>query len=543
MQIIVPMSGFGERFRRAGYDVPKPLIEVEGKPIIAHVIDLFPGETRFVFICNQDHLDTPSYRMREVLKHYCPTGQIVPIAPHKLGPVNAVIQARDYIDPATPTIVNYCDFTCVWDYPAFKQFVLKTECDGAIPCYRGFHPHMLGSVNYAYVRQTNGWVDDIQEKKPWTARPMEEYASSGTYYFRTGTHALDACAKSMQRPELALNGEYYASLAYKPMLDERKKVAVFEIEHFMQWGTPEDLCEYNATSRIFRKLAESRQIPPRQSGAVMIPMAGAGSRFAAAGYKQPKPLIPVSGRMMAAQATRDMPDAPRYVFIVRQDLPDVSLISNAMMEEFPTASVVVLDQLTDGQARTCLLATETLDLDAPLTIGACDNGVLYNSEALEALLADQTCDVVIWGVASHFGAARSPGMYGWIDADAGQVKRVSVKTPLADPRVDPIVIGAFTFRRARDFVASAERMISRDGRVNGEFYVDTCVNDAIALGLNVRLFEADAYLCWGTPDELRTFQYWQACFHKWPSHPYRLEKDADIPAGALKDMLDALTPR
>jgi NDP-sugar pyrophosphorylase family protein len=52
MQIVIPMSGFGERFRKAGYDVPKPLIEIDGKPIIAHVIDMFPGEDNFIFICN-----------------------------------------------------------------------------------------------------------------------------------------------------------------------------------------------------------------------------------------------------------------------------------------------------------------------------------------------------------------------------------------------------------------------------------------------------------------------------------------------------------
>ena len=63
MQIIIPMSGFGERFRRAGYTVPKPLVEIDGKPIIAHVIDMFPGETDFIFICNRDHLNEPAYRM------------------------------------------------------------------------------------------------------------------------------------------------------------------------------------------------------------------------------------------------------------------------------------------------------------------------------------------------------------------------------------------------------------------------------------------------------------------------------------------------
>jgi len=79
MQIVIPMSGFGERFRRAGYKVPKPLIEVDGKPIIGHVIDMFPGEKDFIFICNQDHLSNPDYRMAEILSELCPTGRIIGI--------------------------------------------------------------------------------------------------------------------------------------------------------------------------------------------------------------------------------------------------------------------------------------------------------------------------------------------------------------------------------------------------------------------------------------------------------------------------------
>lgn len=60
MQIAIPMSGFGKRFRRAGYVLPKPLIGTDGRPIIAHVIDLFPGETDFVFFCNRDHHAKPT---------------------------------------------------------------------------------------------------------------------------------------------------------------------------------------------------------------------------------------------------------------------------------------------------------------------------------------------------------------------------------------------------------------------------------------------------------------------------------------------------
>ena len=94
MQIVIPMSGFGERFRNAGYTTPKPLITIEGKPIIEHVVDMFPGEKNFIFICNEEHLKEPKYRMASILKGICPSSKIVGIPPHKLGPIYAVRQAE-----------------------------------------------------------------------------------------------------------------------------------------------------------------------------------------------------------------------------------------------------------------------------------------------------------------------------------------------------------------------------------------------------------------------------------------------------------------
>jgi len=143
MQIIVPMSGFGERFRKANYALPKPLIEVERKPIIQHVIEMFPGEENFIFICNENHLRESEYKREETLTKICPSGKIIAIPQHKLGPVYAVLQAIEVVELDEPTIVNYCDFTCYWNYEHFKTFVDKKNSDGAIPSYRNLHPHTL----------------------------------------------------------------------------------------------------------------------------------------------------------------------------------------------------------------------------------------------------------------------------------------------------------------------------------------------------------------------------------------------------------------
>ena len=539
VQIVIPMSGFGERFRRAGYTFPKPLIEIEGKPIIAHVVDMFPGETDFIFICNQDHLNNPCYGMEIILRDVCPTGRILGIAPHKLGPVNAVRQAEHLLDMNQPVVVNYCDFTCYWDWAAFKEFVAKTGCVGSIPAYKGFHPHSLGSTNYAYMREADGWVLDIQEKQPFTSNRMEEFASSGTYYFATAREMSGAFAAVMEQ-DINVGGEYYVSLAYKPILAAGKPVTVYPLQHFMQWGTPQDVAEYNMWSRTFSLLAQDRIVPTQPKGSLIIPMAGLGQRFALENYNLTKPLIPVSGQPMAFQAIGDLPLGKHQAFVLRADMPGCEEVSTLLLKQYPEAVIRIIDKITEGQACTALIGLDALEevlegqVPGPVTIGACDNGALYNKAAFSELAEDHNVDVIVWGVRGYPNAVRNPQMFGWIDEDNGNIQSISVKKPLENPESDPIILGSFTFARAQDFRDCINSLIARDGRVNGEFYIDSCLNDAIDMGLTCRFFEVDSYLCWGTPNDLRTFEYWQSCFHKWAAHPYRLERDCRVPDNQLE---------
>lgn len=538
------MSGFGERFRRAGYSVPKPLIEIDGKPIIAHVIDLFPGEQDFIFICNEDHLKTPEYRMAEILNQYCPSGRIVGIPAHKLGPVHAVRQVSDLINLEEPVVVNYCDFTCYWDWQHFKTFVAATGCAGSIPAYRGFHPHTLGTTNYAYMRDQNGWVLDIQEKKPFTNNRMDEFASSGTYYFSSGQIMLDAFEATMEQG-LNVGGEYYVSLAYKPMLAAGLTVTTYPLQHFMQWGTPADVAEYNNWSDTFRRLgAESNSSDnvTTATGSMVMPMAGLGQRFAKEGFQQTKPLIPVSGRPMVIQASHDLPAARQHAFVLRRDMPGHDDITRTILDQFPDAAIHNAPAVTEGQACSAQLGIQALKLrygeaEGPITFGACDNGALYDYARFNSLLLNPEIDVIVWVARGHTNAIRHPHMFGWVDVNNDKsIKRISVKYPLDNPAKDPIIIGTFTFKRIEDFEHVFERLVSTNDRVNDEFYLDSCINHALALGLRCFIFEVDHFLSWGTPNDLRTFEYWQSCFDLWPGHPYQLEHDCRVPADAISTL-------
>jgi NDP-sugar pyrophosphorylase family protein len=525
MQIVIPMSGFGERFRIAGYTIPKSLIIVEGKTIIQHIVEMFSKEDDFIFICNKDHLADPEYKMQSTLEEICTSGKIVSIDPHKLGPVYTVMEAIEHIDLDKPTVVNYCDFTCYWNYGDFKKFIIKTDAEGVLPSYRGFHPHTLWNNYYAYIKETNLRACTIQEKQPFTDNPKNEFASSGTYYFKSGALMKNYFQKSIDK-NLTVNNEYYVSMVYQPMMDDGLNVFVYELEYFMQWGTPSDLEEYIYWSNIFRGLLEEKP-SPKQKGVLLLPMVGLGSRFQREGYDIPKPLIPVSGAPMGVQALNDLPQAESQRFVLRNEMPDLEQLKFFLGKTTIESKFVLLDHMTDGQASTCEEGLKGVDKELSVTIAACDNGMLYDPDKFEELVDDKNIDIIVWGARGYPGAIRSPNSYGWIDVDdkTNSINSVSVKVPLKNPKIDPIIVGAFTFKRLGDFLDAVERMKERKALVNGEYYVDMAINDAIFLGKNCKLFDVEKYICWGTPNDLKTFEYWQSCFHKWPSHPYRLEND------------------
>tara|TARA_B100000963_G_scaffold361806_1_gene399805 strand:+ start:9387 stop:10943 length:1557 start_codon:yes stop_codon:yes gene_type:complete len=514
------MSGFGERFRKAGYSVPKPLIEVDGRPIIEYVVNMFPGETHFSFICNRDHLNNDKYRMKEILSEVCPSGRIIGIKPHKLGPVHAVMQIDSYIDNNEPVIVNYCDFSCYWKYKDFKEFVLDENLDGAIPSYRGFHPHTIWSNYYAYLKTKNNLLIDIQEKKPFTKDPKKEFASSGTYYFKNGKILKDYFTKCIDL-ELKVNEEYYVSMVYKEMINDGLAIKPFELEHFMQWGTPRDLKDYLYWSDIFRKYTNQKN---PIDGTLIMPMAGRGSRFDHEDYELPKPLIPINKVPMAVKAYKDLPISKRNLSILRKDLPSLDLLKKELKTSFENLDFYELEELTNGQAISCYEAIKnTKDIDLPLTISACDNGVIYDYKEFMSLVENSSIDIIVWVAKGYPGASRNPEMYGWADVDSdGIVSGVSVKKPLLNPEKDSVIIGTFTYKHSDSFLRAVEALVKRNGTVNSEFYIDSSLQDSIDQGKRVAAFEVDKYLCWGTPNDLKTYEYWQSCFNKWDEHPYKI---------------------
>jgi NDP-sugar pyrophosphorylase family protein len=247
MKIIIPMTGNGSRFVAAGYKDLKPLIKVSGMPVIQWIVErMYPKDTPFLFVCRQEHLERIP-ELRRTLTAIAPNSEIFAIDDWvKLGPVYDVLRAASSIDDDERCAINYCDFYMRWDYGRFEREVAARDCDGCVPCYTGFHPHLLVPENlYASCRvDADNNLLEIREKFSFTEDKTLTLHSPGVYYFRSGAILKKYCQMLVDSGE-TLKGEYYASLIYNNMVRDGLKVWVpANTTQFCQWGTPEDLQEY-----------------------------------------------------------------------------------------------------------------------------------------------------------------------------------------------------------------------------------------------------------------------------------------------------------
>jgi NDP-sugar pyrophosphorylase family protein len=251
MQVLIPMAGKSQRFLDKGYSTLKSLIVIEGKTVIEHIVEKFSPKDEYIFICSSEALKNTD--LKSILLKLKPSAKILEIEGHKKGPVYSVSLLFDEIKDDEPVILNYCDFNWSWNYNTFLNFVEDNKCDGCIIGYTGFHPHLLRGQLYAGVRVDKDWKAlEIKEKHRFTEDPMHTFHSSGTYYFRTGA-IMKKYFKELLDKDMAVNSEYYASTPYELMIKDGLRVYTYPVEHFMQWGTPEDMEEYLKWSDAFSK--------------------------------------------------------------------------------------------------------------------------------------------------------------------------------------------------------------------------------------------------------------------------------------------------
>ena len=229
---------------------------------------------------------------------------------------------------------------------------------------------------------------------------------------------------------------------------------------------------------------------------VLIPMAGAGSRFAQAGYTFPKPLIEVNGKPMIQVVVENLNVDAHFIFIVQKEHYEKYNLKQLLNLIAPNCDIIQVDGVTEGAACTTLLSKELIDNDEPLMMANSDQFVEWNSnECLYAFTADD-----IDGGIVTFKATHPKWSFAKIGED-GFVSEVAEKNPISDIAT----VGIYYWKKGSDYVKYAEQMISKNIRTNNEFYICPVFNEAIGDGKRIRNKQIQKMWGIGTPEDLNYF--------------------------------------
>jgi HAD superfamily hydrolase (TIGR01509 family) len=266
--------------------------------------------------------------------------------------------------------------------------------------------------------------------------------------------------------------------------------------HIMRVGSPKEVTYVNIIKHLKQN---TTNITPKWKDDklnVLIPMAGAGSRFEKAGYTFPKPLIEVRKKPMIQIVVENLNIEANYIYVVQKSHREKYNLDTLLNLITPGSKIIEVDKMTEGAACTALLAKKYIDNNSSLLFANSDQFVEWDSNEFMYKMNETNSDC---GIVT-FKATHPKWSFAKVN-DSGLVTEVAEKNPISDTAT----VGFYYWKHGSDFVKYAEEMIKKNIRVNNEFYVCPVFNQAIEDGKKIRIFNVSGMWGLGTPEDLNYY--------------------------------------
>lgn len=236
INIVIPMAGAGSRFAQAGYEKPKPFIDVAGKPMIVRVLEnLAYPDARYILIAREEHLQQEKELVTWIVKNYNVT--FVTVDSLTEGTACTVLYARSLIRSQTPVVIANSDQIIDIKFEDFINDAINRKLDGSILTF--IDEERNPKWSFAKL-DGEGLVTEVQEKKP-----ISSNATVGIYLFSNGEEFIESVVQMIIEND-RVNGEFYTCPTYNYLIRQGRKVGIYNIESGLMHGIgiPEDLNRY-----------------------------------------------------------------------------------------------------------------------------------------------------------------------------------------------------------------------------------------------------------------------------------------------------------
>jgi HAD superfamily hydrolase (TIGR01509 family) len=269
--------------------------------------------------------------------------------------------------------------------------------------------------------------------------------------------------------------------------------------YILRVKNPQEVTYKNISNKINEIQMGDKQNTPAwrdETLNVLIPMAGAGSRFEQAGYTFPKPLIEVRKKPMIQVVVENLNIKANYIYVVQKSHREKYNLDALLSLITPGCKIVETEGMTEGAACTALLAKEHINTDAPLFFANSDQFVEWDSNEFLYKMNETDAD----GGIVTFEATHPKWSFAKVN-EQGLVTEVAEKKPISNIAT----VGYYYWKQGSDFVKYAEQMINKNIRVNNEFYVCPVFNEAIGDNKQIRIFNVNGMWGLGTPEDLNYY--------------------------------------
>jgi NDP-sugar pyrophosphorylase family protein len=229
---------------------------------------------------------------------------------------------------------------------------------------------------------------------------------------------------------------------------------------------------------------------------ILIPMAGRGKRFEIAGYSFPKPLIDIDGKTMIQVIIENLNFSAEHIFICQKEHYKKYALKDLLELVSPNCDIIQVDEVTDGAARTALLAKELINNDEELIIANSDQWVNWNNQHFLSFMRNNNAD----GGIVTFIATHPKWSFAKVN-DEGEVTLIAEKKPISNIAT----VGIYYFKKGKYFIESAEQMIKKNIRTNDEFYIAPSYNEMIETNKKILHYPIAEMRGLGTPEDLSRF--------------------------------------
>jgi HAD superfamily hydrolase (TIGR01509 family) len=228
LNVLIPMAGAGSRFEKAGYTFPKPLIDVNGKPMIQVVVDNLNLDANFIYVVQKSHRQ--KYNLDTLLNLITPNCTIIEVDGLTEGAACTALMAKDLINNDNPLFFANSDQYVEWNSNEFMYKMQETNFDGGIVTFKSTHP------KWSFVKlDENNFASMVAEKNP-----ISDLATVGYYFWKNGSDFVKY-AEQMINNNIRVNNEFYVCPVFNEAINDGKKIITFNASKMWGIGTPEDL--------------------------------------------------------------------------------------------------------------------------------------------------------------------------------------------------------------------------------------------------------------------------------------------------------------